>query len=52
MSREMRSARNVKNERKEWLSKTQIKGLFSRLAKKKRSSQDDANYQVEEILQR
>lgn len=48
----MRNARNVKNERrferKEWLSKTQIKGFFSRLTKKKRSSQDSATYQGEE----
>ena len=38
VSREMRNARNVKNERrfqrKEWLSKTQIKEFFSRLVKK------------------
>ena len=48
----MRNARNVKNERrfqrKEWLSKTQIKGFFSRLAKKKRSSKDGDSYQEEE----
>ena len=52
VSREMRNARNEKNERrfqrKEWLSKTQIKGFFSRLAKKKRSSKDGASSQVEE----
>ena len=36
-------------ERKEWLSKTPIKGFFSRLARKKRSSQDGrASYQEEE----
>ncbi len=48
----MRSARNVKNERrferKEWLSKTQIKGFFSRLAKRTRYFLDGASYQEDE----